>query len=48
MTVNMHYVCHAVLFQSTCIFAGEYSGRILLSPRSSLLAIRRLIVSKQM
>ena len=23
MTVNMHYLCHALLFQ--CIFAGEYS-----------------------
>ena len=33
MTVNMHYLCHAVLFQSTCIFAGEYC--CLLAPRHS-------------
>ena len=37
---NMHYLCHALLFQ--CIFAGGYSRL------QSLLTIRRLIVSKQM
>ena len=31
MTVNMHYLCHALLFQ--CIFAGEYSR--LLAPHHS-------------
>ena len=24
MTVNMHYLCHVLLFQCTYIFAGEY------------------------
>ena len=27
MTVNMYYLCHPLLFQCTCIFAGEYSRR---------------------
>ena len=31
MTVNMHYLCHALLFQ--CIFADEYS-RLLASHHS--------------
>ena len=31
MTVNMHYLCHALLFQ--CIFAGEYSR--ILAPHHS-------------
>ena len=31
MTVNMHYMCHALLFQ--CIFANEYSR--LLAPHHS-------------
>ena len=34
MTVNMHYLCHALLFQCTYIFAGEY--RRLLAPQHSL------------
>ena len=38
--LNIHYLCHALLFQ--CIFAGGYSRL------QSLLTIRRLIVSKQM
>ena len=25
MIVNMHYLCHALLFQCTCVFSGEYS-----------------------
>ena len=41
MTLNMHYLCHALLFRCTLYlqFAGEYSRL------RSLLTIRRLIVS---
>ena len=40
MTLHTHYLCHALLFQ--CIFACDYKRL------SSLLTIRRLIVSKQL
>ena len=33
MTVNMHYLCHALLFQCTCIYASKYSH--LLAPHHS-------------
>ena len=32
MTVNMYYLCHPLLFQCTCIFAGQYSRRNCINP----------------